>query len=354
MARLATPFTDLAFCRATLSDGSRSFWLASQMLPAALKNAACGLYAFCREADDLVDEGDNPKQALQSLHTRLDAIYANDPHDSPVDRVLSHIVQDHDLPRELLDALLEGFAWDNDGRRYQTLSEVYDYSARVAGTVGVMMAVLMGIRDERTLARAADLGVAMQLTNIARDVGEDARKGRLYLPLDMMAQAGLDADTFMAYPVHSTALSRVISQILDAADRLYQRADHGIKQLPLSARGGIYSARLLYSAIGHRLADMQYNSIDHRAVVPVRTKIKLLLKATKVPRADPSVREQAPLPECEYLTALAAAAAQHKPSYLAASAPKAFYHRMTWMLDMIAHLDAQQPSSSEQQRSTRS
>ena len=350
MARLATPFTDLAVCRSSLSDGSRSFWLASQFLPAALKNSACGLYAFCREADDLVDEGNDPARALVSLHHRLDAIYANEPYDSAVDRVLSHIVQDHDLPRTLLDALLEGFAWDNQGRRYQNLSEVYDYSARVAGTVGVMMAVLMGIRDERTLARAADLGVAMQLTNIARDVGEDAQNGRLYLPLDLMVRAGLDPDAFLANPVYSPSLASVIAELLEAAEQLYQRADHGIDQLPRSARGGIYSARLLYAAIGHRLAEMDYNSIDQRAVVPISSKIKLVLKAIRVPRAHPSIREQDPLDECQYLTQLAAAAAQPTESYLAASAPKAFYHRMTWMLDMIAHLDAQQPASSKQQR----
>lgn len=345
VARLATPFTDLAVCKATLSDGSRSFWLASQLLPAALKNSACGLYAFCREADDLVDEGDDPQQALAILHQRLDDIYANQPQDSAIDRVLTHIVQDHDLPRTLLDALLEGFAWDNQGRRYQTLSEVYDYSARVAGTVGVMMAVLMGVRDQRTLARAADLGVAMQLTNIARDVGEDARNGRLYLPMDLMTDAGLDPDAFIANPVFSEQLATVIAQLLSAAEHLYARADHGLDQLPISARGGIYSARLLYASIGHRLAELGYNSIDERAVVSVRTKIKLVLKALNVPRAKSAIREQPPLSECQYLTELAAAAAQPTVSYLAASAPKAFYHRMTWLLDMVAHLDAQQRES---------
>lgn len=345
MARLATPFTDLAVCRSTLSAGSRSFWLASQLLPAGLKNSACGLYAFCREADDLVDEGDDPEHALIALHKRLDDVYANRPQDSAVDRVLAHVVEDHDLPRVLLDALLEGFAWDNQGRRYQTLSQVYDYSARVAGTVGVMMAVLMGIRDERTLARAADLGVAMQLTNIARDVGEDARNGRLYLPTDLMTNAGLDPDAFLAKPVFSEPLAKVIAQLLDAAEELYKRADHGIDQLPLSARGGIYSARLLYSAIGHKLSRMGYDSVNARAVVGVGAKIKLLLKATNVPKAQQAVRDLAPLSECRYLTELAAAAAAPKRSYLAASAPKAFYHRMTWMLDMIAHLDAQQQDS---------
>ena len=96
------------------------------------------------------------------------------------------------MPRILPDALLEGLAWDAMGRRYATLSDLRAYSARVASAVGAMMCVLMRVRDRDALARACDLGVAMQLTNIARDVGEDAREGRLYLPTDWLAGAGVD------------------------------------------------------------------------------------------------------------------------------------------------------------------
>ena len=181
-----TPHTDMRECRRLLSHGSKSFYIASHFLPRALRESASGLYAFCRIADDLVDLGDDPRRALVSLHRRLDLIYAGQPDNHPIDRVLSQIVIDHKLPRGLLDALLEGFEWDTKGREYQTLAEVCDYGARVAGTVGVMMAILMGVKDHATLARAADLGVAMQLTNICRDVGEDARAGRLYLPRELM------------------------------------------------------------------------------------------------------------------------------------------------------------------------
>ena len=96
------------------------------------------------------------------------------------------------------DALFEGLQWDCEGRRYEDLEALHAYAARVAGAVGVMMALLMGVRDADALARACDLGVAMQLTNIARDVGEDARAGRLYLPLDWLREAGLDPAAFLA------------------------------------------------------------------------------------------------------------------------------------------------------------
>ena len=122
---LPTPNTDLAYCRETLSGGSRSFWVASHLLPPRLRNDASGLYAFCREADDLIDEGINPQEGLQQLQFRLDAIYAQQPMPYTVDRVMSRIVHRHDLPRRLLDALLEGFAWDASGKRYETLSDVF-------------------------------------------------------------------------------------------------------------------------------------------------------------------------------------------------------------------------------------
>ena len=342
MAELNTPFTDLAVCRETLSTGSRSFWLASQLLPPALKNAACGLYAFCRDADDLIDDGDDPERALRILHQRLNRIYAGKPDDNPVDRVLEQIIKDHNLPRALLDALLEGFAWDNAGRRYQNLSEVYDYSARVAGSVGVLMALLMGIRDESALARAADLGVAMQLTNIARDVGEDARNGRLYLPLDALKAAGIDPNEFLANPQHSDALGSVISDLLTHAAHLYQRADSGIRQLPRSARGGIYAARLLYAAIGDTLSTLNHNAVEQRAIVGIQTKATLVARSLRIPVTNNEDLHAKPLTECKYLIQLAAQAGQRTESYLGMSAPKAFYLRMTWILDVFAHLEERQ------------
>ena len=101
------------------------------------------------------------------------------------------------IPAALPEALLEGLAWDAEGRSYETIDELFDYAARVAGAVGVMMALIMDVRSPQALARACDLGVAMQLTNIARDVGEDARLGRIYLPRQWLREAGIDADAWL-------------------------------------------------------------------------------------------------------------------------------------------------------------
>ena len=161
---------------------------------------ATALYAFCRQADDAVDLGEDGAAELAVLHSRLDLIYARKPLPIAADRAFAEVVATRSIPRELPAALLEGFAWDLAGRRYQTLADLNAYAARVAGTVGAMMAVILGAQDAAVIARACDLGVAMQITNIARDVGEDARRGRLYLPREWLAAAGVDADAWLANP----------------------------------------------------------------------------------------------------------------------------------------------------------
>jgi phytoene synthase len=124
------------------------------------------------------------------------------------DRALACVVHQVGIPRILLDALLEGFAWDAEGRQYETLEDLHDYAARVAGTVGAMMSMVMSTRTPSALARACELGLAMQLTNIARDVGEDARAGRLFLPRQWLREAGVDPDAWLQQPEFSPAIAR--------------------------------------------------------------------------------------------------------------------------------------------------
>lgn len=270
---------DLAACRALLRQGSRTFYAASFLLPRRVRLAATALYAFCRLADDAVDLGDDPALALQQLSHRLRRAAEGRPLPLPSDRSLAAVMQAHGVPLELPAGLLEGFAWDAAGLRYETLEDLEAYAARVAGTVGAMMALLMGQRDPQQLARAADLGVAMQLTNIARDVGEDARNGRLYLPLTWLAEAGLQGEDWLRRPQFSAALGAVVRRLLEAADRHYRRADAGIAGLPLDCRPGIAAARLLYAEIGQVVAAQGYDSVSRRAVVPAARKSALLAQA---------------------------------------------------------------------------
>ena len=329
--QIMTPHTDMSECRRLLSHGSKSFYIASHFLPRALRESASGLYAFCRIADDLVDLGDDPRQALVSLHQRLDLIYDARPENHPIDRVLSQIVIDHKLPRGLLDALLEGFQWDTDGRDYHTLAEVCDYGARVAGTVGVMMAILMGVKDHATLARAADLGVAMQLTNICRDVGEDARAGRLYLPRDLMRAAGIDPDAFLCNPTPGAQLTHVLKQVLAEAERRYELADEGIRQLPRSCRPGILAARRLYAEIGHTVVHNNYDSISQRAVVSRARKGQILLGLMRGPAAAPELMLAPCAPENQFLLD----AIPHTEEWQHPNQPRDFSAKAEWMLELF-------------------
>ena len=226
---------DMDACRALLKGGSRTFHAASKVLPRKVSDPAIALYAFCRLADDAVDLGDNRAAAVERLKERLDRAYRGQPMDQAADRAFADVVARFSIPREVPEALLEGLAWDAEGRRYETLPELYAYAARVAGTVGAMMTLVMGQRTPEIVARACDLGVAMQLTNIARDVGEDARAGRLYLPLSWLRDAGIDPDAWLAKPVFTSEIANIVQRLLDAADALYGRATLGIRNLPRAA-----------------------------------------------------------------------------------------------------------------------
>jgi len=162
MSRTTTDFDrDVAVCRTMLHGGSRSFFMASLLLPRALRDPASALYAFCRLADDAVDLPTQRENAVDGLRQRLALAYAGCPRPIPADRALAVVVERFGIPPTLHEALLEGFAWDAAGRRCEDVEDLLAYAVRVAASVGAMMALLMGVRDAEALARACDLGVAM-------------------------------------------------------------------------------------------------------------------------------------------------------------------------------------------------
>ena len=270
---------DLEHCREAIRHGSRSFHAASKLLPRRVREPALALYAFCRLADDAVDEAAGPlaakAEAARRLRARLDACYAGRPADCPADRAMAAIVHAHEMPEALPLALIEGLEWDAAGRRYDTLSELHAYSARVAGAVGAMMTVLMGVRSREALARACDLGAAMQLTNIARDVGEDARAGRLFLPRDWLAEAGIDEGAFLEDPRFSPEIGALTRRLLREARRLYLRAAPGVSALPADCRPAIFAAGRIYGAIGAVVRRQGYDSVSRRAITSTSAKVAL-------------------------------------------------------------------------------
>ena len=311
---------DMEHCVAAIRHGSRSFHAASKLLPRSLRDPALALYAFCRLADDAVDLQPNKSEAVLRLQERLDLAYAGRPQNAPADRAFAAIIADFEMPRALPEALLEGLAWDAMGRRYATLSELRAYSARVASAVGAMMCVLMRVRDGNALARACDLGVAMQLTNIARDVGEDAREGRLYLPLDWFDEAGLAPEDFLAAPQPSTQMAGMLHRLLREAADLYMRSEAGVAALPRACRPGIYAARHVYAGIGHQVRRSGYDSVTRRAMTSTRQKLgwlslAMLRAGTTCVMPRSAMIYARPLPECAFLVEAAAESAPQRSDW---------------------------------------
>ena len=277
-----------------LKEGSKSFAAAAKLLPRRIRPAATAIYAFCRIADDAVDEADNSDEALADLTDRLDRIYAGNPIDHLVDRAFHEAITTYGIPKEVLLGLFEGFAWDNRGKLYETLDDTLDYCARVASTVGVMMTLLMGARRPEVVARACDLGLAMQLTNICRDVGEDADNGRIYLPRTWLVEAGVEPEALLAHPRFTPALGDVVARVLEVAAEHYRLADIGIRALPRDVRLAIRAARLIYADIGRVIAKNGYDSISSRAYTSKWRKVWLCFRAIgarfwrHVPNAAPA------------------------------------------------------------------
>ena len=331
--------------RTLMRGGSKTFFAASLLLPSDVRGSATALYGFCRLADDAIDLGEDKHAAVAMLQDRLDAIYRGQPQAFEADRALAPVVVRHAIPRALLDALIDGFVWDAQGRQYETLADLQAYGARVAGTVGAMMTLIMGTRSPGALARACELGVAMQLTNIARDVGEDARAGRLFLPLQWLREAGVDPQAWMREPVFDDTIASIVERLLRAADDLYRRAEGGIATLPRNCRPAIRAAQFVYAEIGQQLRREGLDSVNRRAVVPTSRKLVLIARAAgawvRAPRA--TVPEPGPLPAVQFLVDAACAgdSARGRASRSSerVSVPtRSFDEKMIWASDLFARL----------------
>lgn len=281
---------DLAACREVIRVHSRSFHAASKLLPGGVRDAATATYAFCRGADDDVDDAGSPDAARERharTRERLDRLYAGEAMDTPVGRAFAWVVRSRGIPRDEPEALLDGMAQDLSAAvRVADEQSLLLYCYRAAGVVGRMMSRIMGRPDAPALRRAVDLGIAMQLTNIARDVGEDATRDRVYLPGTWLAEAGSSFDEVLsrrATPgVRATTL-----RVLDRAEDYYASGIAGIALLPAACRPSILSAALLYRAIGRRVRARGGDGVTSRARVGGAAKAALIAAALARCAVDP-------------------------------------------------------------------
>lgn len=258
---------------AVIVQHSKSFALASRLLPASIRSDAVLLYAWCRYADDAVDEAPEHERpaALERLERELDQIYAGEDTGDPLLEGFADLVRRAKIPKRYPAELVAGMRMDVEGYRYETGSDLMLYCYRVASTVGLMMCHVMGVRGPRALERAAHLGMAMQLTNICRDVVEDWHRGRVYLPETWLARHGVERHLRVAagpWPAAaSEGVSRLVLQVLERADELYRSGDRGLMALPWRCALAVGVARRVYSAIGGVLRSRSGDVTQGRAFV---------------------------------------------------------------------------------------
>jgi phytoene synthase len=291
----------IALCWQTLAAGSKSFAMAARVLPPRCRDEAAVVYSWCRRADDAVDLAPPAEQpaALARLRAELDSVYAGlageagragETGEVEGDLVLAafqEVVARYQIPREYPEELLAGMEMDVRGQRYHDMHTLLCYCYRVASTVGLMMSHVMGVTHDGALRNAAHLGMAMQLTNICRDVLEDWDLGRLYVPTEVLADCGIgDLIETLAeapggpFPERAREPMReAVARLLGEAEGFYRSGDRGLLALPWRCAFGVRAARLVYAAIGARIARRGHDVLAGRAVVPTWQKLWLVARA---------------------------------------------------------------------------
>lgn len=286
---------------ASIKKGSKSFALASRVLPPSLRDDAAMLYAWCRYCDDVIDGQEmghgqivdykvGQKDRLGQLREDTSNVLAGKPTENPVFAGLARVVETHNIDHRHPFDLLQGFEMDAECRVYKTVEDILDYSYHVAGVVGVMMANIMGVRDDATLDRASDLGLAFQLTNIARDVIDDARADRVFVPQDLLKKHGAPIEASdLAKRENWPAAHAAACEQLDLAEKYYQSAKVGIKKLDFRCAWAISAALKVYREIGENLRKGGPEAWEGRVGASKGRKMALALAAVGPAMARKSV-----------------------------------------------------------------
>lgn len=261
------------FCHQLTRQHSKSFFLSSQLLPAEKRRAVRALYAFCRMSDDTVDlPNRDPARTLADWVRRSRAPHP--PADDPVLIAWFDARRRYNLSPALTDELLAGVAMDLSINRYTTFADLWLYCYRVASVVGLLSMGIIGYAPGAE-PYAIKLGVALQLTNILRDIGEDVRRGRVYLPQEDLERFGLTADDILASTYDDRFIALMRFQI-DRARRFYDESWPGIALLPSDSRLAVAAAARVYRAILDRIVTNNYDVYTHRAYLPLQGKLALL------------------------------------------------------------------------------
>jgi phytoene synthase len=274
--------------RVSIARGSKSFAMASTLFAPATRERVWLLYAWCRAADDLADGQDHggamavvddAQARVAQIRQLTAAALAGETTGNPAFDAIGQLSREVAFPRALLDDVIAGFQLDADGWRPDSTEDLLRYCYHVAGAVGCLMAIVMDVApdNEATLDRACDLGLAFQLSNIARDVGEDAAAGRCYLPAAWLAEAGIAADAVMD-PAHRDARAVLGKRLADMAGAYEASARHGTAALSLRSAWAVNAAATIYGDIAREVRRRGAAAWDARVVTSRGAKLAALVR----------------------------------------------------------------------------
>lgn len=259
---------------------------AALLWPPRVRAPIAALFTFFADVSTRMTLAERSPSGLDDLDERLARLAAERPPERAVDREVQAVLRRYAIPLALLERARDAHAWDVDGRRYATLASLEDYLVRRWGTLAAAIAAVLGARKAVTVARACDLAIGLGLVFVAREIGRDARRGRVYLPLEWLEEAGVDADAWLAAPLPSAGLSAVGARALSAADGCFLRADPGIAALPFDCRPAARAWRYLGAGLGHALEQGGFDPGAAPVTLGELRGLRLCVRALRPARAE--------------------------------------------------------------------
>lgn len=275
-------------CRAITRFHAKTFYMATRFLPNEKQRSIFAIYGLCRYLDNLVDDSidlvNNEVVNISEIDLKLNefkqnliSVYQGSLSSNPILTAFSDTVKKYHIPIDLPFLLIDGVRSDLNKNRYNTFQELYDYSYKVASVVGLMTSRVFGYKDESALEYAINLGIAMQLTNILRDVGEDLERDRIYLPSDELKKFNVTEEELFEGTLSERFIELMKFQVTRAR-KYYEKADQGISLLNKDSRLPVYLARYNYSRILDKIEENKYNVFDERAYLSGFEKFTVLPK----------------------------------------------------------------------------
>jgi 15-cis-phytoene synthase len=267
---------DYARCAEITRRASSNFYYAFMLLPRERRRALYSVYAFCRFVDDIADDDGvkDPAEMLARWRKELNNVFAGKP-SRAISRALSENVRRYNIPRRYFEEVIDGVEMDLTQRRYASFSDLCLYCRRVASAVGLICIEIFGYRSQSTRVYAERLGIAFQLTNIIRDVGEDAARGRIYLPLEDLARFNV-SEAEILKSVYSPRFRPLIEFEAERARQYYREAEEALVDEDRGSMRAAEGMRLIYASLLERIARADYRVFDRRMSLSAPRKLYLV------------------------------------------------------------------------------